>query len=138
MSTNVTSVEAARRINPGRIGSSNPLAHEVAAHGCEPVRRLTRLDADYYAAQLRTPTMGMPAAWAHKPVPTTDRAWLRVVERAVGGWAPTLRQSVALVTLFLVAAVTVVVTLGVVGVVLVTCLAIVLLWRHAAARLPRA
>jgi hypothetical protein len=142
MSTNVTSVEATRRINPGRIGSSNPLAHEVAAHGCEPVRRLTRLDADYYAAQLPTPTMGMPAAWPpkalHKPVSAPDRAWLRVVERAVGGWAPTLRQSVALVTLFLVAAVAVVVTLGLVGVVLVTCLAIVLLWRHAAARIPRA
>jgi hypothetical protein len=95
------------------------------------------LDADYYAAQTRTPTMGMPAIRTHKLVLTTDRAWLRVVERAVGGWAPTLRQSVALVTLFLVAAVTVVVTLDLVGVVLVTCLGIVLLWRHAAARIPR-
>jgi hypothetical protein len=57
-----------------------------------------------------------------------------MVERAVGGWAPTLRQSVALVALFLVAAVTVVVTLGLVGVLLVTGLGIVLTWLQRAGR----
>jgi hypothetical protein len=60
-----------------------------------------------------------------------------MVERAVGGWAPTLRQSVALVALFLAAAVTVVITLGLVGVLLITGLGIVLTWLQRAGRTPR-
>ncbi len=60
-----------------------------------------------------------------------------MVERAVGGWAPTLRQSVALVALFLAAAVTVVITLGLVGMLLVTGLGIVLTWSQLAGRAPR-
>lgn len=68
---------------------------------------------------------------------SADAAWLRVVERMFGGWAPTLRQSVALVTLFLAAAATVVFTLGLIGVVLVSCLGIVLTHRRITARLPR-
>ena len=138
MSTNVTSVEPARRINLGRIGSSEGLDQTSAAQGCGPVRRLTRLDADYYAARTRRPTRGRPARHAAAPVSVpSDRAWLRVVERAVGGWAPTLRQSVALVALFLTAAVAVVFTLGLVGVLLVTGLCIMLTWLHRAGRAPR-
>jgi hypothetical protein len=96
------------------------------------------LDADYYAALQRGPTRGGPQA-RHTPSPgrPSDRAWLRVVERAVGGWAPTLRQSVALVALFLTAAVTVVITLGLVGVLLVTGLSIVLTWLQRTGRTPR-
>jgi hypothetical protein len=59
------------------------------------------------------------------------------VERVAGGWAPTLRQSVALVTLFLVAAITVVITLGTIGVILVSGLGIVLTCRQIAAGRPR-
>jgi hypothetical protein len=55
----------------------------------------------------------------------------------VGGWAPTLRQSVALVALFLTAAVTVVITLGLVGVLLVTGLCILLTWLQHTGRAPR-
>src|SRR5947209_1968890 len=112
MSTNVTSVEPAQRINPGRVGSSGRLDQESAAQRCGPVRRLTRLDADYYAALQCGPTRGGSPARHALSSGSSDRAWLRVVERAIGGWAPTLRQSVALVALFLTAAVTVVFTLG--------------------------
>jgi hypothetical protein len=97
------------------------------------------LDADYYATIQRGPTRGGPAGRPARHVPASpgarsDRAWLRMVERAVGGWAPTLRQSVALVALFLAAAVTVVITLGLVGVLLVTGLGIVLTWSQLAGR----
>jgi hypothetical protein len=96
------------------------------------------LDADYYAALQRGPTRGgSPARHALSSGSPSDRAWLRVVERAIGGWAPTLRQSVALVALFLTAAVTVVFTLGLVGVLLVTGLSIVLTWLQRAGRTPR-
>ncbi len=60
-----------------------------------------------------------------------------MVERAVGGWAPTLRQSVALVALFLAAAVTVMITLGLVGALLVTGLSILLTWLQRTGRTPR-
>ncbi|HEX4725220.1 MAG TPA: hypothetical protein VH333_22105 [Pseudonocardiaceae bacterium] len=69
--------------------------------------------------------------------PATDRAWLRLLERTIGGLAPTLRQSVALVALFLAAAIAVVITLGVVGAALVSCLGIALAWRQIAARVRR-
>jgi hypothetical protein len=97
------------------------------------------LDADYYATVQRGPTRGGPSGRPSRHVAASagarsDRAWLRMVERAVGGWAPTLRQSVALVALFLAAAVTVVITLGLVGVLLVTGLGIVLTWLQRAGR----
>jgi len=100
------------------------------------------LDADYYATIQGGPTRGglltRPSRHAPaSPGARSDRAWLRMVERAVGGWAPTLRQSVALVALFLVAAVTVVITLGLVGVLLITGLGIVLTWLQRAGRAPR-
>jgi len=100
------------------------------------------LDADYYAMRHGMPTRSVPAPRAPmaEPAPVraaVDRAWLRVVERIFGGWAPTLRQSVALVTLFLAAAATVVFTLGLIGVVLVSCLGIVLTYRRITARVPR-
>src|ERR1700730_377193 len=104
MSINVTSVEPAQRINPGRIGSTGWLDQTSAAQGHGPVRRLTRLDADYYATVQRGPTRGGPSGRPSRHVAASagvrsDGAWLRMVERAVGGWAPTLRQSVALVAL---------------------------------------
>ena len=105
MSINVTSVEPAQRINPGRIGSVGRLDQTSAAQGHGPVRRLTRLDADYYATVQRGPTRGGPSGRSSRHVAASagvqsDGAWLRMVERAVGGWAPTLRQSVALVALW--------------------------------------
>jgi hypothetical protein len=48
------------------------------------------------------------------------------LERAVGGWAPTLRASLLLVTLFVTAATIVVFTLGFDGLLLVSALAVVL------------
>ncbi|HKN96902.1 MAG TPA: hypothetical protein VJX10_07290 [Pseudonocardiaceae bacterium] len=93
------------------------------------------------------PTAGVPAPRAPQPgervdtqsAPEShDSAWLRFLERAVGGWAPTLRGSVALVALFLCASVLLVLALGVTGVVLATGLATVACWANAAGRLPRA
>src|SRR6266702_699599 len=138
MSINVTSVEPAQRIIPGRIGSPDRFDQISAAQRRGPVRRLTRLDADYYAALQRRPTRGgSPARHALSSGSRSDRAWLRVVERAVGGWSPTLRQSVALVALFLAAAVTVMITLGLVGALLVTGLSILLTWLQRTGRTPR-
>jgi hypothetical protein len=66
-----------------------------------------------------------------------DRAWLRLVERAVGGWAPTLRGSLALVALYLVASVLMVIALGVGGLVLAGGIGALLAWLNATGRLPR-
>ena len=138
MSTNVVSLEPVTRINPGRVGSPGLVDRTLAAQGHGPVRRLTRLDADYYATRRVAPTRSVPAPRAGNAAPpAADRAWLRVVERVAGGWAPTLRGSVALVTLFLVAAVTVVITLGLIGAILVASLGIALACRLIAARRPR-
>lgn len=139
MSINVTSVEPAQRINPGRIGSPDRLDQTSAAQRLDSVRRLTRLDADYFTARQRGPTRGGLSVrpTRHTSTARSDRAWLRLVERVVGGWAPTLRQSVTLVALFLTAAVTVVITLGLVGVLLVTGLCIVLTWLQRTGRAPR-
>lgn len=99
------------------------------------------MDADYYATRPRTPTAGASAPRLPRAEErlraAADRKWLRVLERAVGGWAPTLRQSVALVALFLAAAMAVIITLGGIGVILVSCLAVALTWRWATARIPR-
>ncbi|HEX3649826.1 MAG TPA: hypothetical protein VHV49_15480 [Pseudonocardiaceae bacterium] len=67
-----------------------------------------------------------------------DSACLRFLERAVGGWAPTLRGSLMMVALFLGAAVLLVLALGIAGVVLVAGLATLACWANAAGRLPRA
>src|ERR1700743_1846485 len=67
-----------------------------------------------------------------------DTAWLRGWERVFGGWAPTLRGSLAVVMLFLCAAVLLVLALGVAGVALFAGLAILAYWLNAAGRLPRA
>lgn len=67
-----------------------------------------------------------------------DRAWLRMMERVVGGWAPTLHGSLVLATLFLCAAVLMVIALGVVGLGLATGLAVLAGWLNATGRLPRA
>lgn len=148
MSTNMTSVEARRTINPDLAGSPDRVGRIIAGQtGC-PVRRLTRLDADYYAAAERMPTVGVPAPRAPhpgervvepEPAPEShDSAWLRFLERIVGGWAPTLRGSIVLVTLFLCAAVLLVLALGIAGAVLSTALAGLACWANAAGRLPRA
>lgn len=146
MSTNVTSVEVARPINPELAGSPDRVKPECAGQSGVPARRLTRLDADYYATTERVRTTGVPAPraaqrgeLATEPEPDSrDSAWLRFLERAVGGWAPTLRGSVALVTLFLCAAVLLVLALGITGVVLSAGLAALACWANAAGRLPRA
>jgi hypothetical protein len=106
------------------------------------------LDADYYAAAQRMSTVGVPAPRTPhhgervvepEAAPEShDSAWLRFLERMVGGWAPTLRGSIALVTLFLCAAVLLVLALGIGGVVLSTGLAGLACWANAAGRLPRA
>ena len=62
----------------------------------------------------------------------------RLLERAVGGWAPTLRGSLLLVALFLCAATLMVVALGVGGLALAAGLATLFYWLNAAGRLPRA
>jgi hypothetical protein len=108
------------------------------------------LDADYYAAVAKASTVGVPeprsvravqqssASPAPRAAATRDRAWLRLVERAVGGWAPTLRGSLVLVGLYLCAAILLVLALGVGGVALAGGLAVLLCWLNAAGRLPRA
>jgi hypothetical protein len=126
------------------------------------------LDADYYATVERTPTPGVPtpavtSVGAHDggvsahPVDAAtrtagrhaaerpgesrtsgDAAWLRLLERAFGGWAPTLRGSLALVALFLCAAVLLVLALGVAGAALSAGLAVLAYWLNAAGHLPRA
>lgn len=147
MSTNMTSVETARPINPELTGSPDWVEFEHAGQRRVPVRKLTRLDADYYATADRVPTIGVPAPRAPqpgervepRPAPEShDSAWLRFLERAVGGWAPTLRGSVALVALFLCASVLLVLALGITGVVLATGLATAACWANAAGWLPRA
>ena len=154
MSTNVTSVEAERRINPGQLGSLDRVDSSFAGQDVVPVRRLTRLDADYYAAVDRAHTVSVPAPRASRldlPTPRTsqenhvaprrpvrDRGWLRLMERAVGGWAPTLRGSLALVALYLCASVLLVLALGVGGLVLAGGIGVLLASLNATGRLPRA
>jgi hypothetical protein len=144
MGTGMTSVEVVPRINPELVGSSDRVESECAGRARVPARRLTRLDADYYAATERVPTVGVPARRpaeriASEPRPASrDSACLRFLERVVGGWAPTLRGSVLLVTAFLGAAVLLVLALGLTGVMLSTGLATLACWANAAGRLPRA
>jgi hypothetical protein len=134
MSTNVTSVEPDRRINPDLIGSPYGNNGSSAAQRHLPARRLTRLDADYYAAHEQAPTPRATAAPASRSAAPRDRVLLRWLERVVGGWAPTLRASLLLVTLFVVAGVVVICTLGFDGLLLVSALAIVLTRLDAAGR----
>jgi len=138
MSTNVTSVEAVRRINPDQLGSLDRVDADSAGQAGVPARRLTRLDADYYAAHEQASTRSVPAPRVDHPTAPRDTAWLRVVERAVGGWAPTLRGSLALVALYLCASVLMVIALGIAGLVLAAGIAVVLACVNSAGRLPRA
>jgi hypothetical protein len=139
MSTNVTSVEPAQRINPELIASLDRVVSESAAQAGVTVRRLTRLDADYYAALDRMPTRSIPAPRKEMAVPPTeDRAWLRMLERAVGGWAPTLRGSLVVASVFLAAATLLVIALGLAGLLLAGGTAVVLGRLNATGRLPRA
>lgn len=126
MSTNVTSVERDRRINPDRIGSPYGNNGGSAAQRRLPARRLTRLDADYYAAHERVPTPRVPPRPATRRGAHRDRPFLRLLERTIGDWAPTLRTALVLVTLFIAAAVAVAWTLGLDGLLLVLALGIVL------------
>lgn len=70
--------------------------------------------------------------------PVRDHASLRLLERVVGGWAPTLRGSLVLVALYLVASVLMVIALGAGGLLLACGIALLLTWLNAAGRLPRA
>lgn len=138
MSSNVTSVEAVRRINPELAGSLDRVDSECAAQDGVSVRRLTRLDADYYAALDRAPTRSIPAPRRESTVDVPDRTWLRVLERVVGQWAPTLRGSLAVAAVFLAASVLMVLALGLPGLLLAGGIAVIGGWLNAAGRLPRA
>jgi hypothetical protein len=96
------------------------------------------LDADYYAAPRRKTTRSAPLPRPPMTGRRGDREWLRLLERVVGGWAPTLRQSVVLLVLFLAAAAAVVITLGLGGLLLVAGLGLALKWLDTSQRLPRA
>lgn len=112
----------------------------TAGHDLRPVRRLTRLDADYYAALDNASTRSAPAPVV-EPVdeaPQRDSAWLRLLERAVGGWAPTLRGSIVLVVLFLCAVVLLVLALSWTGLLVSGALAAIGVWLNTTGRLPRA
>lgn len=148
MSTNVTSVEAARRINPEQLGVLDRIESDFAGQDGFPIRTLTRLDADYYAAAAATvgrtrtgdasgPDSARPRDHAGPGPDGKDSAWLRLLERAVGGWAPTLRGSLVSVTIFLAAAVLMVVALGFGGLALAGGLTGMAFWINAAGRLPR-
>jgi hypothetical protein len=147
MSTNVTSVEASRRINPEQSVSLDRVDFNTAGHDRRPLRKLTRLDADYYAALDSAPTRSAPSRAAVAPEPVDqpldearqrDSAWLRLLERAVGGWAPTLRGSIVLVVLFLCAVVLLVLALGWTGLLVSGALAAIGAWLNTTGRLPRA
>lgn len=162
MSTNVMSVEVSRRINPEQPASLDRVDFNTAAQDRTPVRRLTRLDAEYYASRGSEPTQRGPAGRsargsaggsAARSVPKSapksapgpadeprqrDSAWLRFLERVVGGWAPTLRGSLVLVALFLCAVVLLVVALGLTGLLISGALAAIGYWLNATGRLPRA
>jgi hypothetical protein len=134
MSTNMTSVEPEQRINPDPIGSPYGNNGNVTAQGHLPVRRLTRLDADYYASHEQVPTPRAADDVTPRRRAPRDGVLLRWLERAVGGWAPTLRASLVLVTLFVIAAVVVVCTLGFDGLLLVSALGVLLTRLDAAGR----
>jgi hypothetical protein len=138
MSINVTSVEAARRINPSPLGSLDRVGSNSAGQAAVPVRQLTRLDADYYAAHERTPTRSVPEPRTEQSPPLRDNAWLRLLERAVGGWAPTLRGSLLLMGLYVCASVLMVLAIGITGLALSAVGAVLLAWVNVAGRLPRA
>ncbi len=138
MSTNVTSVEPRRRINPGLIVSLDRVETDSAVQDSVPLRRLTRLDADYYAAHDRTPTRTIPRPRTAAAPPPADRAWLRLLERAVGGWAPTLRASVVLLGIFLCATILLVMALGPGALILSAAALTVGVRLDGSGRLPRA
>lgn len=140
MSTNVTSVEAARRINPSPLGSFDRGEADSAGQAAAPIRQLTRLDADYYAAHERAPTRSVPDPRTEQSVPQSslrDKALLRLLERAVGGWAPTLRGSIVVMALYVCASILMVLAMGVGGLVLAAGVAVVLARINWAGRLPR-
>lgn len=62
------------------------------------------------------------------PAPEPRRTWLRLAERVLGDWAPTLRASLALAAAFLALAVVLVLTFGYGGALLALGLGITL-WR---------
>jgi hypothetical protein len=67
-----------------------------------------------------------------------DRAWLRMLERAVGGWAPTLRGSVAVLAVFLCATILLVMALGPSALLMAGIVLVLGVWLNAAGKLPRA
>lgn len=138
MSTNVTSVEPVQRINPELAGSPNRVDSDSAAQAGVPVRRLTRLDADYYAMLDSVRTRSIPRPRVETRPSRPDQHWLRVLERAVGGWAPTLRGSVAVLAVFAFATILLVIALGPVVLAAAGGLLLVGMYLNASERLPRA
>ena len=76
-----------------------------------PARRTVRLAADVEPEAAEAPAPRRPASHALRPA-LRDRV-LRVAERAVGDWAPTLREALVRVLVFAVVLVALGVTLGV-------------------------
>ncbi|MFC4858198.1 hypothetical protein [Actinophytocola glycyrrhizae] len=65
-----------------------------------PARRTVRLAADFEPEPSANPAPRRPATHALRPA-TRDRV-LRVAERVVGDWAPTLREALVRVLVFVV------------------------------------
>jgi hypothetical protein len=138
MSTNVTSVEPVQRINPELAVSPDRVDMVSAAQAGVPVRRLTRLDADYYAAHDSVPTRSIPRPRAETTPPRPDQPWLRMLERAVGGWAPTLRGSLAVLGVFVCATILMVMALGPGAFGIAGAILVVGICLNASGKLPRA
>ena len=138
MSTNVISVEPAQRINPELAASPNRVDSVSAAQADVPVRRVTRLDADYYAAHDRVPTRSVPRPRVETPARRSDQAWLRMLERTVGGWAPTLRGSLAVLAVFVCATILMVMAFGPGGLGAAGAVLVIGICLNASGKLPRA
>ncbi|MFI7680301.1 hypothetical protein [Actinophytocola sp. NPDC049390] len=76
-----------------------------------PVRRTVRLAADAEPEPTTGPAPRLPAKHALRPA-TRDR-FLRVAERVVGDWAPTLREALVRLLAFVVVLVALGLALGV-------------------------
>lgn len=122
----MTTIEPREKIIPGPAPSPEAASPDSPGQPVEARRRTTRLDADYYASRRRRPP-SRPAPPA-VPAPEPRRTWLRLAERVLGDWAPTLRASLALAAAFLALAVVLVLTFGYGGALLALGLGITL-WR---------
>jgi hypothetical protein len=105
----VTTIEPRRAIIPGPAPSPEAGSHDSPGQPVEARRRTTRLDADYYAS--RGAARRNPAPAPEAP-PAPARTVLRLAERVLGDWAPTLRASIVVAVAFLALAGVLVLTFG--------------------------